>query len=349
MKRYTYLILTLLISSGINAEIKLKERVVDLRGYYKFEIGDNPRYAEKDFDDSSWDDIFVPSTWEDEGYPGYDGYAWYRIHFSIDSRNADETLYAVLGAIDDVDETYINGQIIGYSGTFPPNYSSQYSAERQYIIPKEFINFDSENVIAVRVFDLSGPGGIVKGKPGIYSVELPLRLDLEISGLWKFQTGDKEIWRDESYDDSDWDKVPVPSPWDYFGYKNYDGFGWYRKNIRVPRNLQDENLILFLGKIDDMDETFFNGEKIGATGWMRDDPDDIELNNNDYQEVRAYYIPKDLIHFGEDNLLAVRVYDGRLYGGIWEGPIGIITRDTYLRYKRKHNNTWKDFLRLFFD
>ena len=51
--------------------------VLDLRGKWKFELGDDANRASVAFDDSKWAEIFVPSPWEDEGYPGYDGYAWY--------------------------------------------------------------------------------------------------------------------------------------------------------------------------------------------------------------------------------------------------------------------------------
>ncbi len=34
-----------------------------------------------DFDDSKWDKITVPSSWENQGFRGYNGYAWYRVSF----------------------------------------------------------------------------------------------------------------------------------------------------------------------------------------------------------------------------------------------------------------------------
>jgi sialate O-acetylesterase len=45
---------------------------------------------------------------------------------------------------------------------------------------------------------------------------------------------------------------------------------------------------------------------------------------------------------GEENVLAVRVYDGYLNGGIYEGPIGIITQDKYRKFwkDRSKKNIW---------
>ncbi|MBP1691710.1 MAG: hypothetical protein H6Q32_1062, partial [Bacteroidetes bacterium] len=52
--------------------------VLDLRGRWKFEVGDDPRWAEPSFSDKDWASLVVPSQWETQGFPGYDGYAWYR-------------------------------------------------------------------------------------------------------------------------------------------------------------------------------------------------------------------------------------------------------------------------------
>ena len=63
---------------------------IDLCGDWRFEIGDNPAYAEKNFDDNGWEVIHVPNMWENEGFPGYDGYAWYRLHFFLPAQLKDK-------------------------------------------------------------------------------------------------------------------------------------------------------------------------------------------------------------------------------------------------------------------
>ncbi len=42
-----------------------------------------------------------------------------------------------LGKIDDADQTYLNGKLIGETGSFPPNYVTQWEKQRIYIIPEE--------------------------------------------------------------------------------------------------------------------------------------------------------------------------------------------------------------------
>ena len=99
-------------------------QVLDLRGRWKFELGDDSAWANRDFDDSRWDVIQAPSPWADQGYPGYDGYAWYRKHFRGDDLFGDRPLYLRLGHIDDAGEVFLNGHMIGFVGSFPPNFAS---------------------------------------------------------------------------------------------------------------------------------------------------------------------------------------------------------------------------------
>ena len=98
------------------------ERVLSLRGTWRFSIGDNEDWAEPAFDDSDWERIYVPSEWEDEGFRGYSGHAWYRKTFDFDAPEDLSAFSLVLGKIDDVDQVFLNGELIGSTGSFHPNY-----------------------------------------------------------------------------------------------------------------------------------------------------------------------------------------------------------------------------------
>ena len=95
------IILLLFFIKNIFAEQKFT-RIVNLNGQWKFNLGDNKNWAYPNFDDSDWDNIVVPSSWENEGYNGYDGYAWYRKFFNVSSKYNNKKLYLSLGVIDDV-------------------------------------------------------------------------------------------------------------------------------------------------------------------------------------------------------------------------------------------------------
>jgi sialate O-acetylesterase len=327
-------------TSASNGDLR---QIINLSGNWKFEIGDNSEWINPLFNDDQWEKILVPSTWEEEGFPGYDGYAWYRIHFTIDSSYKDQVLYLILGKIDDVDETYLNGYMIGYKGSLLPNFVTWAHFTRRYRLNNACLNFEGENVLVVRVFDYGGVGGIKFGKNGIYVAEEAFVPELDLSGTWKFQLGDDGRYSDPEYNDTGWQSVPVPALWSCYDLKDYDGFAWYRKSFFLNNNYDGTQLILLLGIIDDMDEVYLNGQRIGETGNIDDNPDHIQINDKDWQTLRAYSIPKNILNIDGKNLLSVRVYDGTIYGGIYDGPIGITTRERFQkRHKRK--KTFFDFI-----
>jgi len=65
-----------------------------------------------------------------------------------------------------------------------------------------------------------------------------------------------------------WRLVGVPGAWEKTGGGKHDGFAWYRCFVKVPADWRGLALKLELGAIDDCDQTFFNGRRVGATGRM---------------------------------------------------------------------------------
>ena len=319
------------------------QKINDLNGEWKFEIGDQSAWSRPDFNDDSWSKIIIPSSWEEQGFPGYDGFAWYRRKFFFDSPNLNNTFYLWLGRIDDSDETYLNGQLIGTEGSFPPDYETAYFQFRRYIIPPGILKLNGENVVAVKVYDEELAGGIIEGDIGIFVDQDELIPEVNLAGVWKFKTGDSLNWKEKQYRDDHWQPITVPGFWENQGPRDYDGFGWYRLRFTIPDRLKKEKLILLLGKIDDLDECYLNGSRVGHTGNMNVPSEEISFDN-EYQELRAYYIPDNQLFQPDGNILAVRVYDGYIDGGIYEGPVGIITRESYLKWLDKiKEEKWKFF------
>src|SRR5204862_352511 len=90
---------------------------------------------------------------------------------------------------------------------------------------------------------------------------------VSISGPWRFRTGDDAQYGARAYDEEAWETIPVPQRWEDAGHPDYDGFGWYRTRFPLP-TVKDQSAPIFLelGKIDDVDQTFLNGVKVGQTG-----------------------------------------------------------------------------------
>lgn len=307
-----------------------KAYLLRLEGFWKFSINDSMKWAKPDFDDSRWESIKVPSAWEDQGFYGYDGYAWYRttFMFSKDMRNKD--LYLNLGYIDDVDQVFLNGKLIGFSGTFPPLFSTAFEARRRYPIPEEYLNQQGKNVIAVRVYNHQMAGGILSGDIGIsWSNVKP---DFSILGLWMFKTGDNKLWKGYEYKDKPWKKVVVPGNWENQGYIDYDGFAWYRKHFHMPDELIGQKVLLVLGKVNNIEEVYINGVLIGKSGNMPQGNEKIKADEESARRCQAYTVPENLIIPSKDNVISIRVYNAQHRGGIVEGPVGFVKQANYNRY-----------------
>ncbi len=326
------------------------ERISYLKGYWKFSIGDDAEWAQPGFDDKSWDEIFVPSPWENQGFNGYNGYAWYRTKVLIPSSAAGSGLLLKLGYIDDVDEVYFNGKKIGKTGEFPPDFVTAYDQFRNYNIPSAYVNYGKENYLAVRVYDIQIEGGIVSGEVSIFGRRNMLRVNQNLEGEWKFILGDSPRFRSRDYDDSKWRDIIVPANWESEGY-DYDGVAWYRKEFVLSSELKNKNLVLAVGKIDDIDEVYLNGKLIGKTGTIKDFPNESDLSDH-WQSFRGYYINKSDLNQNGSNVIAVRVYDGYINGGIYDGPVGLVTQERYTKYwqsvKANEKKTSKSFWDLIF-
>jgi hypothetical protein len=293
--------------------------VHNLKGMWKFTIGSHQVFARSDFDDSLWGEIHVPGNWEDQGFPNYDGYAWYRIKFDGRVLGGHTSLQLRLGKIDDANETYLNGQMIGLNGSFPPEFSTAWKSPNIFNIPEELLNRNGENVIAVKVYDAMLGGGILDGEIGIYTTRSLAPDFLNLEGIWRFYLGELDDWAWGNVDDSRWQQVKVPGFWSQWQHKKKIRVGHYRKQFVLPENLRNQDLVVILGRIDDFDATYLNGKKIGMTN------DGKRLGeSNSWREHRIYFVPKEDFNQTGLNTLAVKVLDMGGEAGIYEGPIGII-------------------------
>jgi cephalosporin-C deacetylase-like acetyl esterase len=149
---------------------------------WKFLQGDKPEYIDSALNDYWWNDISPLTVWERQGIKG-DGYAWYRVKVVIPAKMKKNAykyggLMLNLGKIDDADETFFNGHLIGATGQMPPDYAGAYDVQRSYLIPPEYVQWGKKNTVAVRVYDAGGDGGIYGGP-----AELTNRSNPDLLGL----------------------------------------------------------------------------------------------------------------------------------------------------------------------
>lgn len=150
----------------------------------KFMMGDDPSYSSVTLDDSKWETLSVTKTWDAQGKRVNAATGWYRFHVKLtksmlEASDMKEYVQFALGAIDDVDETYLNGELIGKTGRFPKDkggYASRWSVPRIYNVKanSSLIRWEQDNVLSVRCYSGGEPGGMFQG-PVV--VKVPSRVD----------------------------------------------------------------------------------------------------------------------------------------------------------------------------
>lgn len=112
-------------------------------------------------------------------------------------------------------------------------------------------------------------------------------------------------WEQPDYDDTAWTTLRVPGMWQQQDWR-FNGAVWYRTEVQIPAAWCGRELQLEYGPVDDFDDTFVNGVRVGGLG---------ENIPNAYAERRSYRIPAGLT--GQTRVtIAVRVFDRFGHGGI---------------------------------
>lgn len=112
--------------------------------------------------------------------------------------------------------------------------------------------------------------------------------------------GLNEKWASPDCLPQGWKSFQVPGYWEDQGIKDLDGVVWFRREIKLPDSLAGKEAKLFLGRIVDADQAFWNGQPVG---------------NITYQyPPRRYTVPAGLMKAGK-NVLVVRIVNERGKGG----------------------------------
>lgn len=143
-------------------------------------VGGVARWAAPDLDDREWASVPVPATWEAAGYEGLDGVAWYRTTVDLSASEAEAGVTLGLGAIDDSDITFVNGTEVGRT-------ENAWNEPRVYRVPPSVLR-EGTNVIAVRVDDVWGGGGIA-GAPDLLYLQTADGARRSLMGDWRFRVG----------------------------------------------------------------------------------------------------------------------------------------------------------------
>lgn len=142
-----------------------------------------------------------------------------------------------------------------------------------------------------------------------------------ISKIEELQGGipaEEEIqsWAMSTFDDSNWEIMELPRHFDRKGLDYLDGVVWFRREFILPDSLSGLPMVLSLGTVDDVDETYVNGVKVGST-------------TQKTSTGRSYILEPSQLRAGK-NVIAVRIEDFGGRGGFTGKPEDIkISRNTY--------------------
>ncbi len=126
-----------------------------LAGPWKFQPGDDPRWADPAFNDQGWTTLQVPRSWGRQGFNDVYGMAWYRVRVPL-PWPADQPIGLSLGKIDSAYEVFAGGRKIGSVGRLPPNPQMMYDRHGIYVVPASTREADGSVLIALRVWRAEG-------------------------------------------------------------------------------------------------------------------------------------------------------------------------------------------------
>lgn len=142
---------------------------------FEVTMANENQFKEFDFKDSNWPEIKVPSLWENQQIGNIDGIVWMRKTIVLSAEQAKKEAVLYLSKVDDEDQTYVNGVQVGTNNVW--------EAKRIYKIPAGVLK-EGTNVIAVKITDYSGGGGIY-GDPADLKIDFSGSA-IPLDGLWKF-------------------------------------------------------------------------------------------------------------------------------------------------------------------
>jgi len=166
-------------SVDINAifEVHKKAMLENIKKVQGFDVSmeNETQFKDSNFNDKNWPEIKVPSLWENQQIGNIDGIVWMRKTIVLTAEQAKKEAVLHLAKVDDEDKTYINGIEVGTNNLW--------DKLRIYKIPANVLK-EGTNVIAVRITDYSGGGGIY-GDPSDLKIDFK-DSSLALEGNWKF-------------------------------------------------------------------------------------------------------------------------------------------------------------------
>lgn len=137
--------------------------MAELAGPWRFHTQDNSAWADPDAPDSDWPLIYAGKSWDEQGYKGYSGIAWYRLRVLGATDHGPLAFY--LPSVDESCQVFVNGHLIGQVGGLPPHARYVFAQRMYFTVPADAVRPHQAIEIAVRVWhsprSYSTDGGLI--------------------------------------------------------------------------------------------------------------------------------------------------------------------------------------------
>lgn len=185
-------------------------------------------YSAENYQDAVWPTMQLPTLngWEETGKDGLDGAIWFRNEFYVPKEWVGKQLQVDLGRIRDLDDTYINGHLVGST--------EGNTLKRSYTIDASFLK-EGKNSIAIQVLNFYDKGGFIGVKENqkifvVYPKELGPDKGVAISSDWKYFIQDETPPQFPQYESSFQPFGDV-----YFSMKGTDAVTNYERGLDISQ------------------------------------------------------------------------------------------------------------------
>ncbi len=191
-----------------------------LNDLYAADLGIKESWFKEETDDSTWDELTVPTMFTGTPLEGHVGSVWFRRKFDLPKELAGKSARLFLGTMVDSDETYINGEKVGVTEyQYPP---------RKYQV-REGLTKEKDNTLAIRLKIELGLGRITPGAIKEYKI-FNEGASVQLDGKWKYKIG------------ATCDKMP---PTDFI---NWNSSGLYNAMTAPCHNFPIDGVIWYQGE-----------------------------------------------------------------------------------------------------
>jgi sialate O-acetylesterase len=132
-------------------------------------------------EEEKWGEMRMPSTWQSSRLY-HNGAVWFRKEIELPAGLEGEAGELSLGVVDDMDVTFVNGVEVGRTGAETPGF---WAVRRKYQVPAGVLRA-GRNVVAVRVFDQWGAGGML-GPGEVMKLDVRGEAVADLRGDWRYR------------------------------------------------------------------------------------------------------------------------------------------------------------------